>query len=376
MMPNHEHSTPDEPLPHPGLDAAPDEIEALVAPPKSGEVDDGPIVVMAPRPWSPPAALWPAVLLLLLAVGLMAYRAVAVEDWQGLFTEGRQSLLARAGWSDTVAAIDRPAPEAPKAAPAEPGNSTESPEGPTTDLAAVEGPTDPDDPAPATPAEPSDEATVAEAVPPADPAAAALEDIQQEAERRRAEQEELARLKEKIAAEAPPPRRGGPGLDQRQMLALIEQMKRRQLEMMDRALQEMERQAPGWGAPAWGGGDQAFGFGAIPPLPGFDGFGDDDAGEPFGFGDLRRRHAEAIERAERDMARFREQMARPAPFNRQPLAGAFPPPAPGLDLDADGALPPGLVVPEGAEIRTFNGPGGSRGVIMRWGWPPQPGGGR
>lgn len=361
-MRNHD-ALPREPAPDAGLEADPNEIESLIAKPDTLDEDDGPIIVMAPRPWSPPAAVLPAVLLLLLAGGLMAYRAVGVEDWQGLFTEGGHRLLARAGWSNDAPRGVSPAVKAPKA---DPEVSDASPV-PVEQADAGE----PVEEAPAPP-EPAAEPKLAETDTPSEPDEAVLDDIQREAERRRAEQEELARLKEKIEAEAPPPRRGGPGMDQRQMLALMDQMKRRHLEMMDRALREMERQQSDW--TAGGRLDGAFGFDAFPPLPGF-GAGDDV------FEDLRRRHAEFIERGERDMARFREQMGRggAVPFGLPPFAGAFPPdpPLPGLNFDdpvADGAIPPGLVVPEGAQVQTFNGPNGTRGFIMRWGWPPQRGG--
>lgn len=369
MTPNHD-APPHEPAPLSGLDSDPNEIEALITEPQPIEDTDGPIVVLAPRPWSPPAALVPAMLLLILAAGLMAYRAVGVEDWQGLFTEGRQNLLARAGWSNDEAKQADPPPAAVESAAEQPGAPPTpipplTPE-PSPELATAEEPIV-EVPAPLLAEPGQDEAELAEVIPPDDPVAATMDDIQKEAERRRAEQEELARLKEKLEAEAPPPHRGGLVVDPQQMLALMEQAKREQLEMMDRVLREMERQQPAWAAGGWGNG----GFGAIPPLPGFD-----DVEDAFGFDDLRRRHAEAIERAERDMARFRERMGRGDPFfGRQPLAGDIPPPpAPGFDAHADAVVPPGLVVPEGAEVRTFRGPDGSQGFIMRWGWPPQGGG--
>ncbi len=387
-----------------------DDLDALDATAFESDLvdeDEGPIVVMAPRPWSPPATILPALLLLLLAVGLMAYRAMAVSDWQGLIAEGRSLLFARNDApanqaqvgstatvpddSDKVSAVagvteppalvpprdvtPEPAPPAVVKTPpmVEPAPSIVDRQPPMSEpappiVASTPPPPEPMPPAPEpilpapelTPPSPANAALEAEreavakantlpepadradavspAAPPDERTAAALDDIQREADRRRAEQEELSKLRKQAEANAPPPRRAMPGFgfgrpDNQQMMALMRELQTQHLEMMDRMLRQMEG---GLGQ----GGDPVFGGLAAP-------------GQGLG-----RRQAEALQRANRDLQRLRDRMARGG--------------APGL---AGGALPAIPPPPQpGGDVQAFSVPGGGGGFILRWGFPPQGGG--
>jgi hypothetical protein len=212
--------------------------------------------------------------------------------------------------------------------------------------------------APERPQEPAD---ASEVQPGSESAAAALAEIEKEAERIRKEREELQKAKEEAGkAIAAAPRRplfgpfGDPGL-----LVLgpreVEALMRQQMEAHRRVMEQLLRARPGWGE-----------RGLMP--------GQDDRFEAV-FDKLRRemeafeREAEAMMRAQRALAlRFKDRGGLQLPPG--PGLDVPPPPEPGLgggadepgNLGADGqpqVRRRRFVTPDGAQVETFE---------LRWGF--------
>jgi hypothetical protein len=309
----------------------------------------GVVIIPAPPP-APRRRLWPAAVLMVLALGLLGYR-LSIADWHWEWPwEGR-------------------APAA-LAAPAAPLASEPGPRefvGPPRPETLVEVEPRPADETPALARAQSEAATPAEAAsagepekPADDPAALALSDIEKEAERIRKEREELQKAKEEAGKEiAAAPRRSSPfgafpnpallARQQREMEAIM----RRQMQEHRRAMERMLRAQRGLGA-----------RGRMP--------GEDDRFDRV-FEQMRR-EMEAFEREAEAMMREQRAFAFGMPARR----GVQLPPAPDLDVPAppepelhegaggapDNADRPRVqrrrfVTPDGTQVETFE---------MRWGF--------
>lgn len=253
-------------------DLKPPATDAQTAPPPA-------VLIIRERPGRP---LWaramPALVVLVVVGGLLTLRSL-MADWPGLLTVAR-TRLAR----DFPTWVEPAAPNinAPVAAP------------PTApELADVDANADVDVPPPLLPpAQVREEAVAAPPAAEAEPASpeteAALADIEREAQKKKAEQAEIERLKDQVAEAMPPPAPPGPlgfpgfmARDLDELHRQARQFHQQQIAAMRRMFEESRKAHDEWlraqgiaplpdlGAlEAWGLAGELFGEdGLVPPPP-------------------------------------------------------------------------------------------------------------